>query len=340
MMTNTTTPSDVLFSSVDASRVGIKNLAYRRENTHLAVPFGVPSVDQIYLPLLPGELETLIARPGNGKTSIMIHRARQRAKFLAKKKERRAVVYASCEQTVEEIWAFGVAAETGISITDMARGKISDVEWLRIEEESVGYGKMPLWFIGPSKEKRGRRPRITVEVIIQSCLHMQKGGIDPDIVFVDYLQLLKSDVRGRQKTEEMSEVLEQCKDGALDTGCGWSVGVQAKREVDQQALPVPGLDSGQWTSAIEQFSDKVWSAVRPCNYRKPGEMFGSREVTKESTQLVMSLLKQKLGKANESWWLYLDPAYNKLNDLEYRYSVNDEGGMMGGQKEKRLWDKI
>lgn len=53
-MTNDTTADDVLFSPIDASRIGLINLENRRKNTALGVPFGVPSVDKVYLPLLPG----------------------------------------------------------------------------------------------------------------------------------------------------------------------------------------------------------------------------------------------------------------------------------------------
>ena len=339
-MTNDTTADDVLFSPIDASRIGLINLENRRKNTALGVPFGVPSVDKVYLPLLPGELETLVARPSNGKTSIMIHRAKQRAKQLASLNMKRAVVYVSAEQTVEEIWAYGVAAASGVNLSTMARGNINDVEWMAIEREAVNYGEMPLWFVGPSREKRKRRPRLTVEVIIEACLRMNdKTGIEPDIAFVDYLQLLKPSKTSRAKTEEMSGILEECKDGALDTGCGWSVAVQAKREVDQQALPIPGRDSGQWTSGVEQFSDKMWAAVRPSVYRQPGEMFGSREVTPGGTQCVLVLHKQKLGKDNVTFWVYLDPAYNKLHDLEQSYSLPEESsnGMMGSKRRKAEW---
>ena len=318
-----TRPEDILFSPSDVARLGLANLNHRRVNRDHGVPFGIPSIDKDYLPLLPGELECTIARPGNGKTGVMVHRARQRAKYLASKNSDKAVVFATCEQTVEELWTFGIAAQTGINVSDMARGNINDTEWVRIEQESVGYGAVPIWLIGPSKENRKKRPKITIPALVDAIFHMEEtSGTKPDIVFLDYLQLVRPSVRTQSKTVDMSEILEECKDGALHTDCGWSVAVQAKREVDLQALPIPGLDSGQWTSAIEQFSDKVWSLVRPCKYRKPGEQFGSQTVEGHS-QMVMSLLKQKLGMDNKAFWVYFDPAYNKLHDLEMDYAVAD-----------------
>lgn len=317
-------PQDLLFAPADVARIGIANLDYRRKNKGMAIPFGIPSVDKDYLPLLPGELETIIGRPGNGKTGVMIQRARKRAEYLAAKGERRAVVYATCEQTVEELYAFGVAAETGINISSMARGEINNGEWAKIELATMTQGAMPLWLIGPSKEKRRKRPRITVSAVVDTLFYMEdSAGIKADILFLDYLQLVKFEGRAESKTIGTAEVLEACKDGALHTDCPWVVGVQARREVDVQQLQIPGLDSGQWTSGIEQFSDKVWSVTRPSKYRKSGEMFGSMEV-KGTSQMLLSLLKQKLGVDNKAYWVYFDPAYNKLHELENRYALPDQ----------------
>lgn len=317
------TPADILYSPADAARLGMANLERRRENKHWAVPFGLASIDKIYLPLLAGELECILARPGNGKTGIMVHRARHRAKLLAERGENRAVVYATCEQSIEDLWAFGMAAQTGISISDMARGEISDVQWLRIEGDALHLGTSPIWMIGTSEENRRKRPKLTANLIEDTIFHLEDSTkTKADIVFVDYLQLMKPDQRNQSKVIEMSEVLEACKDGAQHTGCGWSVAVQANRDVDKQAIQIPGADSGQWTSAIEQYADKLWSIVRPCKYRKQGETFGRKKVQGHS-QALLSLLKQKLGIDNQAFWIYFDPAYNKLHELEEKYAVPD-----------------
>jgi replicative DNA helicase len=205
----------------------------------------------------------------------------------------------------------------------MARGEISDPEWDRLQQSAMERGAMPFWWIAPSKANRRKRPRITVELITNTLLHLeQTTGIKPDICFVDYLQLIKTDKQSESKVITVTNNLEECKDGALTSDCPWVVAAQARREVDQLALPIPGLDSGQWTSGIEQFSDKVASLVRPSKYRKPGENFGSVEVNGHC-QMLFSLLKQKLGKDNVAQWVYFDPAYNLLHELESRYAVED-----------------
>lgn len=317
-----TLPQDVLFSSGEAVRLGLDNIDYRRKNKHAAVPVGLASLDADLLPMLPGELMTIIARPGGGKTGFMMRWGRERAKWLIKNNLKdRAVVFASCEQTIEELDTLGAAADTKINVSQMARGEINDTEWVVLEQAAVERGAVPFWWIGPSKKNRRKRPRITPEVITQTLLHMEDvTGIKADICFVDYLQLLKSDRSSENKQIMVTNNLEECKDGAMVTNCAWVVGCQARREVDAQALPIPGLDSGQWTSGVEQFSDKVLSLVRPIKYRQPGEVFGSKTVEGHA-QMLVSILKQKLGEDNIAKWVYFDPAYNVLHELEQNYAI-------------------
>lgn len=317
-----TRPQDVLFSSSDAARLGLENLDYRRKNKDASVPIGLASLDKIINPMLPGEMMTIIARPGGGKTGFMLRWGRDRAKWLMEHNVSKAVVYVSCEQTVEELDSLGAAADTKIDLAKMARGEIGDTEWVRIEQSANKRAQMDsFWWIAPSKQNRRRRPRISIEVITETLLYLEdQTGIKPDICFVDYLQLLKPDRTGESKVITVTNSLEDCKDGALTTDAPWVIGCQARRDVDMQALPIPGLDSGQWTSAVEQFSDKVLSLVRPIKYRQPGEMFGTKTVDGHS-QMLVSLLKQKLGEDNIAQWVYFDPAYNLLHELEDKYQV-------------------
>jgi len=319
-----TKPQDILFSSAEAVRLGKQNLAERRNNSNIAVPIGLPVLDSFVNPLLPGELMTLVARPGSGKTGFMLRWARKRAEWLQEQELNKAVVFASCEQSIEELVTLGFAAHAKINLSTMARGKISDREWIEIEKATIELGsRSTMWWIGPSKKNRKKRPRLTPELIIEAILEMEESAkIKADIVFVDYLQLLKSSRPYEPKQVMVTNNLEECVNGAFDTDAPWVVACQARREVDTQALPIPGLDSGQWTSAVEQYSDKSASLVRPIKYRKEGEWFGDRQV-KGPNLMLFSLLKQKLGKDNIAKWVDFDPAYNRLHELEDQYSVSD-----------------
>jgi hypothetical protein len=93
------------------------------------------------------------------------------------------------------------------------------------------------------------------------------------------------------------------------------VGVQASREVEALDMPIPEMHHAQWTSNIEQSSDRVMSLVRPRRYRAEGQIFGITKVVGQS-QLLIRTLKQKLGEANFDEWVNVNPLYNKLDDDE------------------------
>ena len=321
-MTKQQNPNDLWYLQSDAVRLGRQNRKERNQYKDNAVNVGLESIDDILLPLLYGELMTIIARPGGGKTAWMLRWARERAKYLMEHDKDRIVIYASCEQTIEELDNLGAAAESGIPLDRMARGEIDDHEWHVLDKADTMRGSMRIAWIGKSYENRRKRPKITAESIVNCIYDIEdKVGLKADICFVDYLQLMKPDGYVKNKQERVTDILEASKDAALET-CAWVMACQARREVDSQKIQIPGLDSGQWTSGIEQFSDKVVSLVRPSKYRKQGEKFGDVEV-RGHCQMLFTLLKQKLGKDNLARWVYFDPAYNKLHELESRYAIGD-----------------
>lgn len=329
----TTQPKDLIYTPAEISSIGMDYLQQRRTNQALGVPLGLASIDKDLLPLLPGELTTIIGRPGNGKTGFMMRWARERARWLQESGQPdRLVVYATWEQSIEELHAFDVAADTQISVTSMARGEITDDQYSQAMQSSLRRIEKPLWYIGHSLERRKKRPVITVDALAEALMQVEDwaGEADEkrkiDMVFVDYLQRIPYDSRSESKTIALDNILNRLKDGALSFSCPFVVGVQAKREVDQRNIPIPAMDDGQWTSAIEQVSDKSISVCRPRKYRQEGEQFGEKNpvMVIGENQMVVTLLKQKLGIANKPYWVTFNPIYNRLDEAEIKHvRLND-----------------
>lgn len=323
---------DIVFPPNEVAIAGTAYLDYRRNNKDAAIPLYIKSLDakgktdakaERFLPALPGELISIMANPGNGKTGFMMRWARTRAQAIADD-DTRAVVYATWEQSVEELHAFNAACETKVNISDMACGEITEAEWEKVKEYELRRASLPLWFIGHSMERRKKRPQMTMTALARALDKIENWGKDKDfkidMLFVDYLQRIKFDDKPESQTIGFSNILDRLKDCGLAFGCPVVVGVQARREVMTRSDPVPCIDDGQWTSNVEQSSDKVISLMRPSRYREEGEqMLG---VTVQGhCQMYFTLLKQKLGRDNWARWVYFDPAYNVLNDMELR-SVN------------------
>jgi replicative DNA helicase len=318
--------SSILFTPEQIGNQTAAYLEMRKDNAALGLLVGLDSLDKmdnkgrILLPMLPGELMGIIARPGCGKTSWMVRWARYRSNQI---KERgitdRAVVYVTLEQSIEELNAFNLAADKKISITKMAMGEISPDEWRECLKDGINRRFLPLWNIGYSSMTTNKQIRVDADAIRGTLqLITAEHGLKIDSVFIDYLQRMPYD-RAESKTVGVSDNLDAVKTIALTQKCPVIIGVQARREVDDSTEKIPSLDDGQWTSNVEQTCDKVISLMRPCNYYQDNEMCLDHRV--EGTgQMVVDILKQKLGPANFRRWVYFDPIYNKLEELETRAS--------------------
>lgn len=312
MTTRAVSPADVLFTPPEAASAALRALEYRRAHRGDGIYFGLDEIDQHMTPLLPDNLVTIIGRPRNGKTAVMLWWARQQAARLAAAGvQNRAVVYITYEQSAEDLTAFQAAADARVSIDGLQRGTLADGDWQKVVASLTGAVVRPLAIIGHSAERRQRRPRLTLTHVGQTIEYMiDTLKISPHMVFVDYLQRIPAE-RRQDRRLEVSEALDRCKDACLAYGVPWVVGVQARREVDRYDVQIPQIADGQETANIEQASDKIFTLVRPCLYRKQGESFGSITV-EGKRQMLVTLAKQKTGDDNTAQWVEFDMGTNTL----------------------------
>lgn len=338
-----TDPSDIVFSPVDVAELTEGYLAERRnacETGGLAagLPLYIEGLDAFgndddgFLPLLDGDLMTVIARPGHGKTSFMMRWARKRTAEIRKRAAigdpdamRRIVVYCTWEQTVEALHSFHVAAsntELGLTITKMARGKIDDSQWRGIQEANIRRMSDPLWFIGHSIKRKKKRPTIDVDSLAMALWNIENwqgedNKFQLDSVFLDFLQRIPYD-KADGKIIGISDNLDRLKNAALSLTTKLIVGCQAKADVDKRDDPTPLMEDGQWTSNIEQTSDVVATLIRPCKYRAQGALFNDIPV-QGFKQMCVTIAKQKMGDSNFNKWVDFDPRYNELENATYKH---------------------
>ncbi len=333
------TQSLLVFTPTEASNAGEEYVNWRKSNQGGGMPMYIPSLefnpakDDGFMPVLPGELISIIARPGHAKTGFMLRWARTRAADLQRQAKagnadaaKSVVVYITLEQKVEELRLFHMAAENKISMSDVASGNVKD--WDMVTNGLRKLYPVPLWFIGRSMKRRKHKIQMNEENIYEALAGIEKWQDDNqtqviDSVYIDYLQKFRSPT-GNNFVEYYSGLMNNLTNWAGDFMTRLVLGVQAKREVDARETPIPLMDDGQWTSTIEQFSDGVLSLVRPCLY--PKQDFNGVAVSGKD-QLLVSCLKRKLGPANFNGWVKFDPKYNQLNDAEIKsYNFRKSNG--------------
>lgn len=331
--------SDLLvFTPLEASNAAEHYIEEIRNNNGDGMPLYIPGMEYSpqdkkgFLPVKRGELITVLGRPGNGKTGFMFRWARERARELHKQAaignktaENSVVLYFTMEQLVEELRLFHVAAEEGISATDMANGQMDEAQWESVTRSLRNLHTTPLWLAGRSLKRRKNKVQLNEQTLrgVLESIETWVGDdlrVQVDSFFVDYLQRFRSN--NADWVQFYGDLTNGLKEMAGDYASRCILGVQAKREVDQRKVQIPQMDDGQWTSAIEHQSDGMLSVVRPSHYVKDNEFWdsnGENVLVQGHKQMIVSVLKRKLGPENFKGWVSFAPEYNRLDQAEMKH---------------------
>ena len=278
-------------------------------------------LDSFIIPLHPGDLMAVVARPGHGKSSFMAYMAKREAEAIIRRGQmgKQAVVYVSWEQPVEEIEAFFQSGDSYTS-SDMAWGR---VPMDTIKRKAIKRVNLPIWTIGHSlRHANVKKPRMTVDVVYQAIEAMyDEFGISPTLVCLDYLQIVKTDSGGDRLTQ-VTDATFAAKELAMRVGVPIIAGVQARRSVDDQRDPLPGMADAQWSSSIEQTADKQISLWRPSKTHlhedHPSIDIGGVMYANDEELFVIKLLKQRFERGFGVWPVRFRPHTLELFDYTKR----------------------
>jgi replicative DNA helicase len=146
--------------------------------------------EQVTTPLTGGWIYAIAARPGNGKTSLLMSASRYFADHGKK------VLYLDTEMSTPAILASIVAPDSGVSAAEIIQGKATQ----RQENEVQGL---------IAEVQRGDRIRVagvtTWSRLKEEALEVARGW-QPDIVILDYIQAIAGE---RQEIDRVVEYLRQ-----------------------------------------------------------------------------------------------------------------------------------
>lgn len=298
-----------------AAKVAIEEFE-RRNAGKDALDWGIAAMDKRIVPAVPGDLITILGRPGMGKTLTMIHLAKRFSGLLQGEKD--VVVYATWETLVEEFVGILSSSQSGYSLEDIARGRADLVQIKKALVSILGNG---IVIFGQSMENRNNLETPTLLELDQALTYLREEGYNIRAVLIDYAQAIPglgkrfSDTES-SKTIAISENIVFCKTLGKKHGTPVFLGAQARRDVDDYGgVKFPQMHDGQWTSTLEQASDKIFSITMPAKYMRVGDEIKIR--TKESSWIYrvgemtfgIKMLKQRFGPVGsaDTWILLFDP---------------------------------
>ena len=181
----------------DMSSICERILDFLENDKETNLKFGVPLLDDVIGGLFKGELTTIAARSGVGKTAlalqIMLNCASQGKKVL----------FISREMSNEQIVMRNISKKTGISAKSLKYKNLKEIDWKNIIDVMHEFSKDNLIYIND-------------RISTISQLKRRIRQVKPDLVIVDYLQLLTIEQNLQNREREVASLSRELKNITLD----------------------------------------------------------------------------------------------------------------------------
>jgi replicative DNA helicase len=220
------------------------------------VPTGFTALDRLTSGWQSSDLIIMAARPGMGKTSLVMALARNAAMDFGK-----GVAIFSLEMSNIQLVQRLISLEAEISGEKLRNGKLEDYEWQQLQSTIEKLSDAPI-FIDDT-------PGMNIFELRAKCRRL-KMQHDIQLVIIDYLQLMSgsSDSRGGNREQEVSAISRSLKGMAKELGVPVIALSQLSRAVEVRGgAKRPQLSDLRESGSIEQDADMVAFIYRPEYYQ-------------------------------------------------------------------------
>lgn len=235
----------------------IRRFAERKEAV-TGVPSGFRSLDGLTAGFHPSELVIVAARPSMGKTALALNIA-QHAGMRAD----RSAAFFSMEMAKEQLVIRLLCAEAQLDIKRVRTGFISEREFEKLKLAGEALSRANIYI--------DETPGVTI-VEMKAKARRLRMEQHLDIIFIDYIQLMRPGGRFENRNQEMSFITRSLKELAKELQIP-VVGVsQLSRSPEKgRREPRPLLSDLRESGAIEQDADVVIFIFRPEYYHPDDE---------------------------------------------------------------------
>jgi len=231
---------------------------YEHRGEPLGVPTGFIDLDRMLGGMQRSDLLIVAARPGVGKTSMLLAMA-----LAAARKYKQKVAIFSLEMSNEQLVQRLVSSETGIDSQRLRLGDLKEDEWPKFVE-AAGRLSDTLVFIDDTPGLTAMQLRTKARRI-----HAEYGL---DLIMVDYLQLMSGDSRSENRVQEISYISRALKGLARELNVPLIAASQLSRAVEQRHDKRPILSDLRESGSIEQDADVVIFIYRDELYNPDTEL--------------------------------------------------------------------
>lgn len=240
------------------------NVRAKTNNQITGLRTGFDCIDNKTAGLQKGKLVVIAARPAKGKTVLASNIAHNVCKL------NNAHVYLSnLEMDENEIVGRMISASSTITNTQILTGDIKQYDWSEYQRASDELGKLDLYIDDKSHK---------LETIVSLCRKLKREN-KLDLIIIDYLQLVTTSKKSRNRQEEVSKISRELKLLARELNIPVIAVAQLSRDLERRENKRPLLSDLRESGAIEQDADIVLFLYREDYYSAPdAEKTGTTEV--------------------------------------------------------------
>jgi replicative DNA helicase len=251
-------PGFVSMGTLMAPTMDLIKVLHDRKETVTGIPTGFRDLDQVTAGLHNSEFIVVAARPSMGKTALCLNICQ-----YAGIRTDYSIGFFSLEMAKEQVVIRLLCAEAQLDIKKVRTGFIGerDFEKLKLGAETLSRAKI---FVDESAaltvmEMKAKARRLKMEQNL-------------DILFVDYIQLMRPGGKFENRTQEMSYISRSLKELAKEIKIP-VVGISQLSRAPERGRrePIPILSDLRESGAIEQDADVVIFIYRPELYRPNDE---------------------------------------------------------------------
>jgi replicative DNA helicase len=269
---------------------------------------GYPALDDLCSGFKPGDMIVLAGRPGTGKTSFALNMAAE----IARKDFN--VLFFSLEMPSSQLVSRIISTECSIPAKHLMSGKFEPDEIKRLWANIDGVSRLSIFIDDTSKltvsDLRSRAKKLNSE--LNRSISPTPGKKNKlDCIFIDYLQLMHSNVYREDRVRQVEDISRNVKLFAKDMGIPIIALAQLNRKVEDRSSKVPMLSDLKDSGAIEQDADMVMFIHREDMYKPDSDKKNTAEIY---------LQKNRHGQQGLVKLRFI-PQYTKFSSIDY--SIDD-----------------
>jgi replicative DNA helicase len=223
----------------------------KRRTGPMGLQLGLPDFDDLTRGLEPGELVVIAARPGLGKTALLVS-------IVSTVSRSAGVIVFSAEMPAQQVIRHGIALHSDILQALLRRAeRLTDEHWQKIAAAIGELAARRFWIDDTAAPALSHVRSETIALKARESI---------GLVLVDYVQLVKG--AGANRYEQLRDVAYGFKDLSKEIGVPIIVLAQLNRDLEKRDQKRPHISDLRDSGAIEEAADIVGLLYSEGHYNK------------------------------------------------------------------------